>query len=150
MPYRYVIDKERRLVVSTGWDCVTFAEAKSHQDQLLRDPDFSPEFNQIVDARTVTALDLSIDEIRTIVNRRIFSPTSKRAFVADRPFVYGMGRMMTTYLEMSKAVSESLMFHDLPSALKWLGLHELPDTIKPESVRKGNANRPSAQDDKSA
>ena len=150
MPYRYVIDKERRLVVSTGWDCVTFAEAKSHQDQLLSDPDFNPEFNQIVDATAVTDLDLSVDEIRTIVNRRIFSPTSKRAFVANRPFVYGMGRMLTTYLEMSKAVSEALMFHDLPSALKWLGLQDLPDTIKPESVRTGNARQPSAQDDKSA
>src|SRR6516162_10753503 len=119
MPYRYVIDKERRLVVSTGWNCVTFAEAKSHQEQLLNDPDFNPEFNQIVDATAVTALDLSVDEIRTIVNRRIFSPTSKRAFVAAQPFVYGMGRMMTTYIEMSKAISETSMFHDLPSALKW-------------------------------
>lgn len=63
MPYRYVIDNERRVVVSVGWDCVTFADATSHQIQLLSDPDFNPEFNQLVDATAVTALDLSVDEI---------------------------------------------------------------------------------------
>ena len=46
MPCRYVIDIEQRLVISTGWDRVTFAEAKAHQDQLVRDPVFNPEFNE--------------------------------------------------------------------------------------------------------
>lgn len=50
MPCRYVIDIEQRLVISTGWDRVTFAEIKAHQDQLVSDPDFNPEFNQFVDA----------------------------------------------------------------------------------------------------
>ena len=61
MPCRYVIDKERRLVISTAWDRLTFAQAKAHDDQLLSDPDFSPEFNQLMDATAVTAMDMSIE-----------------------------------------------------------------------------------------
>lgn len=46
MPCRYDIDKDRRLVISTGWDRLPFAEAKARQDQLGIDPDFNSEFNQ--------------------------------------------------------------------------------------------------------
>jgi len=74
MPCRYVIDIERRLVVSTGWDRVTFAEMKAHQDTLASDPDFNPEFDQFVDATTVSLLAASPDQLKTIISRRFFSP----------------------------------------------------------------------------
>ena len=41
-----VIDKKQFLVINTRWDRLTLAEVKAHQDQLLSDPDFSPEPNQ--------------------------------------------------------------------------------------------------------
>jgi|SRR5215470_857783 len=121
MPCRYVIDKERRLLISTASDRVSFAEMKAHQDQLLSDPDFKAEFNQLVDATAVTGVDVSVEEIRMLVNRKVFSPTSRRALVATQPAIFGVGRMMAAYLEMSKASSEVCVFYDLPSALKWLG-----------------------------
>ena len=106
---------------------MTCAEMKAHQDQLLSDPDFKPEFDQLIDATAVTAVEVSVDEIKTLVSRKVLSPESRRAFLAPSPFVYGMGRMMGTYLEMSKAASQVGVFRDLPSALKWLGLEALPD-----------------------
>ena len=49
MPFNYVVYREHRLVISTGSDPVTWEEVKDRQDQSKTDPDFSPEFNQIVE-----------------------------------------------------------------------------------------------------
>jgi hypothetical protein len=130
MPVRYVIEKERRLVISTGSDRVTFADLKAHQDQLVSDPDFNPEFNQLLDGIAVTALDVSVDEAKTLANRKVFSSTSLRAFVAPSPAIFGMGRLWTAYHEMSNAPSQVCVFYDLTSALKWLGLENDPRPIR--------------------
>jgi hypothetical protein len=130
MPCRYVIDQQRGLVISTAWDRVTFADVKAHQDQLSTDPAFNPEFNQLVDASAVTAVDATIDQIKTIAKRGIFSSASRRAFVATRPDVFGIGRVMGTYSEMGRVPQQVRVFYDLPSALEWLGLDEDPRTDK--------------------
>ena len=82
MTVRYAIYKELRLVVSTASDRVTFADIRSHQDQLLNDPDFDPQFNQFIDTTAVTVLDLSTQEAIAVAQRKMFSCTSQRAFVA--------------------------------------------------------------------
>lgn len=122
MPVRYVIDKERRLVISTGWDRITFDEVRAHQDRLLKDPDFTPEFNQLLDGIEVTNYALSVNEIRMIVQRKLFSPTSRRALVVNSTYLYGMARMLQTFYELSKMASPMSIFHDRDSALKWLGV----------------------------
>lgn len=126
MPVRYVIDKEKRLVISTGWDRVTLAEVLAHQEQLLKDPDFNPEFNQLLDGTRVTDYALSSVEVNMIANRKLFSPTSRRALLVRSALLYGMGRMFQSYYEMSKAASPMWLFHDRESALKWLGVDSLP------------------------
>jgi len=136
VPCRYVIDKERRLVISTAWDRVTFTEMRANQDQLLCDADFNAEFNQLIDATKCTLLDISIDEAKTLAGRKILSPTSRIAWVATDPTIYGMGRLIATYHEMGKTPSQVGVFYDLPSALKWLGLEALPDSIRPEEPKK--------------
>ena len=122
MPVRYVIDKQRQVVLSTASDRVTFAEFKAHQEQLMNDPDFRPGFNQIIDGTNATALDISTGELRALTASRIFSAASKRAFVAAEPAVYGIARMAEVYLEMAISDSQTRVFQDLPTALKWLGL----------------------------
>ena len=76
MPCDYVIDQSRRLVITTGAGRLTFAEAKAHQDKLIADPDFERAYNQLIDLRAVTALDLSVEEAKTIARRNSFSPQS--------------------------------------------------------------------------
>ena len=80
MPFSYVVYSEHRLVVSTGSDLVTWQEIKTRQDQTKTDPDFNPEFDQIVDLRAVTGFDMTGDHVRLLARRKIFSATSKRAF----------------------------------------------------------------------
>src|SRR5215472_12819300 len=125
MPVRYVIDAERRLVITKGWDRVTFPEMQANQDKLLNDPAFDPTFNQLLDWTQATAADVSADHLRTLANRKVFSPTSRRAFVASMPAMFGIGRMAEAFHEMSDSPSRACVFYDMPSALKWLGITEI-------------------------
>lgn len=124
MPCRYVIDKQRQLVLSSAWDRVTFAEIKAHQDQLMNDPDFDPAFNQLVDATRVTVLDATVKDTKRIAGRAIFSSASRRAFVATNPDVFDMGRVLGTYLEMAHVPRQVNVFYDRKLALQWLGLED--------------------------
>ena len=126
MPFSYVVYSEHRVVVSTGSDLVTWEEIKERQDQTKTDPGFNPEFNQIVDLRAVTGFDMTSDHARLLARRTIFSATSKRAFVAASPAVFGVGRMWEIFTELSDNPSPIRVFYDLPSALKWLNLESLP------------------------
>jgi len=82
MPVHSVIHKEQRLVITTGEGRLTLDELKANQDWLLNNPDFDPEFNQLLDITAVTAMDIKVTDIRQALRRRSFSPASRRAFVA--------------------------------------------------------------------
>ncbi len=125
MPCRYEIDVHRRLIISLGWDRVTFAEMKAHQDRLVNDPEFHAEFNQLVDGRAVTRLDISAQEARMIASRRFFAPTAKRAFLASNLSVLGMARVMQTAAQMDQNREQVAVFYEPAAAMKWLGLDEV-------------------------
>jgi len=125
MPYTYVIDKERRLVISTASGNVTFAEIMAHLDQLVGEPDFSPGFNHFIDWTAATNLDISTDEAKAIARRRDFSPPSRHAFFTTSPFIYGMLRLILTHHEMAGARDLTCVFYDRNEALQWLGLTSL-------------------------
>jgi hypothetical protein len=121
MPFDYVVHKEHRLVISTGAGVVTWEEIKARQDQTRTDPDFNPEYDQIVDLRAVTGFDMSTEQTRTLASRSIFSSKSKRAFIAASPGVFGVGRMWEAFTEFSRNPSQIQVFYDVSSALQWLG-----------------------------
>jgi hypothetical protein len=105
---------------------VTWQEIKARQDQTQTDPDFNPEFNQIVDLRAVTSFDMTSEHARVLARRMIFSSTSKRAFIAAEPAVFGVGRMWEIFTELSDNPSQIRVFYDHSSALNWLGLDRFP------------------------
>lgn len=126
MPFGYVVYKDLRLVVSTGLNHVSWTEIKACQDQTKTDPNFNPEFDQIVDLRATTSFEMTSEQARVLARRMIFSFSSKRAFVASRPAIFGMGRMWEAYTELSDNPSQIHVFYDLSLALKWLRLQALP------------------------
>ena len=126
MPCRYVIDVEQQLVISTAWDRVTFAEVEAHQDRLMSDPNFNPEFKQLVDATKVTGLDISIDGAKAIFGRKTFSSSSRCAFLGSGLSILGMGRLIEAQAEMAEGREHVRVFSNRESALKWLGLETPP------------------------
>jgi hypothetical protein len=90
MPFSYVVYEDRLLA---GTDRVTWEEIKNRQDQTKTGPDFNRELNQIVDLRAVTGFDMKSEQTRLLARRMIFSSTSKRAFIAADPAVFGVAQM---------------------------------------------------------
>ncbi len=126
MPARYVIYKDQRLIINYGWGQLTLADFRGQQEEMIKDPDFNPDFDQLVDVSQTTALDLSIEEAKAVATRGIFSRTSRRAVIATDPNVFAMGRLMDVYHAMVTHRSQVRVFYDRESALKWLGLDSLP------------------------
>ena len=123
MTVRSSIDKQRRLVFTNAEGCVTFDAARRHQGGLLADPEFDRNFDQLIDATRVTKVDIWADEVRTLAQRHIFSLKSRRALVATKPDVFGVGRMMEIYQE-DAGHTELQVVYSMEEALKWLGREE--------------------------
>jgi hypothetical protein len=121
MPCHYVIDKERKLILTTGEGIVTFAELKLHQDQLLADANLNATFDQLVDFATVTKVDVSVEEAKLLARRAVLSPESRRAVIATEKSVFGMFRLAQAYHEMTEGHSHLGVFYDRAEALRWLG-----------------------------
>jgi len=127
MPCRYRIDTEQSLVVSTAWGRVTFADMKAHQDELASNPLFKPEFYQFVDATAVKELDVSLDEARKLAERKMFSSSSRRAFLGSGlSMSAAVLRLAEAYFRVVEKRESISVFHDREAALKWLGLVKLP------------------------
>src|SRR5215471_869389 len=91
MKINYSIDQQRRLILTTAERRVTFEDIRGHQDRLLADPDFDASFDQLIDTTTATRFDISPKEALILSERRMFSPTSRRAFVAADSQTFGLG-----------------------------------------------------------
>ena len=59
MPVVLKIDARRKIVYSTFYGRINDAEVAGHRSAIASDPDFSPEFNEIVDFTAVTEAALS-------------------------------------------------------------------------------------------
>jgi hypothetical protein len=119
MKVRYSIDKRRRLILTTAEGRVMFDDIRGHQDRLLADPDFDPNFDQLIDATAAKQFGISVDEARILAERRIVCPESRRAFVATEPHIFGLGRMMEIYHERLE-YADVQVFYFMDEALKWL------------------------------
>ncbi|MGA2856327.1 MAG: hypothetical protein ABSE40_05630 [Candidatus Sulfotelmatobacter sp.] len=126
MPCHYVIDTEHGLVISTAWDRVTFDEVDAHQNRLAKDPDFDPQFKQLVDATKVTDLEVSIEEAKKIFGRKTFSSASRCAFLGKGLTILGMGRLIEAQAALFEGRESVRVFSDRQKALKWLGMENLP------------------------
>ena len=122
MPSRYTIHRERRLVIATVCNYLTFAEVTGLQDQMLHDQDFDPEFNLLADTTAVTTLDVSSDQAKEIGRRRVFRYPSKCAWVANSSLASGMVRLAEAYSQMGEGRALWHVFYDRERAMKWLGL----------------------------
>ena len=120
MPADYRIDKSLGLVFTKGEGVLTTQEVLTHSLRLREDPDFDPNYNQLIEIRA-SQFAISIDDVAKIATQEdIFSEQSRRAFVAETNLNFGMTRMLLAHSESSAAQIE--VFRDISEARRWLGL----------------------------
>ena len=118
MPSSYKIDKENRLVISTGSGVLTLADSLSHQERLLKDADFDPSFSQLLDFTQVTDVELSSEEIHRLARTTVFSSNSRRAFLVDTDLKFGLARLFAIMRE-SFGEKGIRVFRNFDDALDW-------------------------------
>ncbi len=119
MPAFYKIDKERRLVLSTGAGVVTKDDLMGHQDRLVEDPDFHPSFSQLWNLTEVTEANLNAADVEMMARRDVFSPNSRRAIVVAKDDHYGLARMFQIHRELS-GEGGIRVFRNLDDGLDWI------------------------------
>jgi hypothetical protein len=124
MPYSYVVDATRHLVLSRYSGLVTEADARAKIAAIAADPAFRPDMRELCDARDTIAVQIPGDVVRALP--RCFGPGARRAFVATSPAVYGSARQY----EVSQDREETIRaFSSMDEALDWLGLNPERDAI---------------------
>ena len=115
----YTIDKARRLVLSSGDGALTKEDVQGRMDRLSSDPDFDPEFAQVIDFTRITTVELEPADIRRFAQRKIFSPTSRRAMIVKDDLHFGLARMFATHREL-EGETGIRVFRDAEEATDWV------------------------------
>ena len=101
VPASYKLDKERRLVLSSGTGVLTKEDILGHMDRLSKDPDFAPDFSLLVDFREITGVEFGPEEVRQFAQRNIYLPNSRRAIVVKDDLQFGLARMFEIHRELN-------------------------------------------------
>lgn len=129
MPVFYKIDKEQALVVTSGSGEVTFEEMMEHQNRLGHDPNFAPNFSQVIDTTQPTSIEFTPDVIRRLARRNLFSPCSRRAIIAEKDLIYAHARMFEILREFEGEVGIRV-FRTREETFEWIGPSSCPlDTL---------------------
>jgi hypothetical protein len=121
MAWSYKIDGERRLVTTTAWGTLTADQVLEHQRKLQNDPAFDPDFFQLLDFTLVVYLKMDAKTVMELSQAESFSRKSRRAFIANTPFHYGMARMFAVLHKLS-GEDQIGVFTNHDEALQWLNL----------------------------
>jgi hypothetical protein len=119
MPAFYKIDKERKLVMSSGSGVLTIEDILMHQERLLEDPDFDSSFSQLTDFTQFAKIDITADQVRIAAKKNIFSPRSRRALVVKNDLQYGLARMFEIHRDSAGEVGIRV-FRNMDEALDWV------------------------------
>ena len=118
MPFEYLIDKDRRLIVATAEGAVTAAEVRGKINRMLSDPDFSPDLNELIDATGVTRLYVPVMQALEFAGTPILSASSRTAWVVSPSSVWRtLADMLASYMSLH---THCRVFHDTPSAMTWI------------------------------
>ncbi len=123
MPASYVIDKQRRLVITRAWGICTVEDALEFRRRILADKDFDPNFAQLADFTGVTGIEITPGEVRMLAWVTPFSPDSRRAIVAENPVAFGFSRIYET-LRGLRGDQHVRVFRNREEALAWIFLQD--------------------------
>lgn len=122
LPFDYVIDKERRLILTTAEGAVTVAEVRSKITRLQNDPDFDHRLNELIDATRVTNLYVPVSQALEFAGQPILSKTSRTAWIVTKSTMWKtLADLFAAYMSLH---TQSKVFHDIASAMMWIGEEE--------------------------
>ena len=130
VPLSLKIDKERKLVLTTGSGLLTKEEVLAHQDQILKHPDFDPSFSQLADFARLTNTDINMGDLQTFAKRDVFSIHSRRAIVVKSELAFGFAKIFELYLQLAGARGIRV-FRTHTEALNWI---LAPDTVSASPI----------------
>jgi hypothetical protein len=117
MPAQYTIDKAHRTVYMTITGKLDMGDVKEVVARLRNDPDFDPDFKELVDGSQMQLPNLFYDDFKAISDSvDPFSEKSRRAIVAPEGVLYGISRMY----QMIRGGENTRVFNDREKALAWL------------------------------
>ena len=143
MPCEFLIDTNRRLVISRGTGTFRFADFVEHFKKLGKDPRFQPGFDHIVDCRKFERFDVTTTEVYDIGSQSLFDAKSRRAFVVSSEVHFGLGRMFATFRQVASG-QETTVFREMGDAIAWLGLppeYEPSDSGRPPAYFDSSESR---------
>lgn len=120
MPTAFHLDHDLRCVFSRAWGRVVDDELFAHATMLRAHPGFDPGYRQCMDFHDVTAVEVTSEAIRRMVEFNPFRPDSKRALVVNRVVMHGLARMYQLAGDLSHEHVRPLQ--TLAEAFEWLGL----------------------------
>jgi hypothetical protein len=115
----YKIDKERKLVLSSGTGVLTKEDILGHMDRLSKDPDFDPDFSQLMDFRQITGVEFGPQDVRQFAERNIFSPRARRAILVKDNLQFGLARMFEIHRELNGETGIRV-FRTFDEAMDWI------------------------------
>ena len=103
------------------WGAATEDEIFDHGHRLRNDPQFQPDFRQLVDMSELTEIRVGSGLIREASRNQFFSPGVRRAVVANSEAAFGMARM---YAIASEEAGQTIqVFRDMSAAKAWLDIY---------------------------
>lgn len=120
----YKIDKQRRFVLSFGSGLLTKDDVLSHMDRISVDPDFDPNFSQLLDFTKVTEVGFGPQEVRVFAERNIFAPHARRAFLVQNDLHFALARMFEIHRELRGEIGIGV-FRRLEEAMEWIAAADI-------------------------
>jgi hypothetical protein len=115
----YKIDKERKLVLSSGTGVLTREDILGHMERLSNDPDFDPDFSQLADFRQITEVEFGPEDVRQFAERNIYSSRARRAIVVKDDLQFGLARMFEIHRELNGETGIRV-FRSFEDAMDWI------------------------------
>ncbi|HWS18531.1 MAG TPA: hypothetical protein VN223_10965 [Candidatus Elarobacter sp.] len=103
MPVVLKIDPHRKVVYSAFYGRITNAELLGHRKQIADDPDFNPQFSDIVDFSDVTDPAITESAISALAaNPTLFSSSAVHIVVAPAALMFQLGNMFKDLAQSSR------------------------------------------------
>src|SRR5689334_2172907 len=117
MPITYVIDLNRRCVLTKLTGVLTAQDLLTHYSAVRSDPAFNADYDQLCDLSDIQSIEITSREMSTLPYAVPFAHASYHALIAARPAIVGLARM---FQQWSPDEARTCVFADLREAEVWL------------------------------